>query len=103
MGNEQAFMASSIPINDRPVSHAATSMEPEPQNGSNTRPPAEQNASMSGLRLPSGFCVGCSLLPAYCHSRDGADRVAAERTITITRGCGKTREMRLAGALCFPA
>src|ERR1700730_2233624 len=64
----QCRRSSSIPINGRPVSRAAASVEPEPQNGSKTIPPVGQNASISGFRLPTGFCVGGRFLPVYCHS-----------------------------------
>ena len=43
-------------------------VEPEPQNGSTTRPPGRENDWMSGVRTHRGFCVGCSRLPEYFHS-----------------------------------
>src|SRR6185436_3737490 len=59
----QNFSSRSIPTARRPIAFAATSEDPTPQNGSSRIPPGGTEYSMMGVRMSTGFWVGCRASP----------------------------------------
>jgi hypothetical protein len=72
-----------MPRKRRPASLAASSVDPEPQNGSRTRPPGRENESMSGVNTHTGYCVGCSRLPGCFHAMTSGMQTAGGRGLPL--------------------